>query len=52
MHGCNTLVGRGSSEHVFFVFIHILYTSVSVVALKSLRVILKNWDFNVYIINF
>ena len=34
-------MGRGSSEHVFFVFLHILYTSVSVVALKSLSVLLK-----------
>ena len=34
-------MGRGSSEYVFFVFIHILYSSVSVVALKSLSVLLK-----------
>ena len=34
-------MGRGSSEHILFVFIHLLYTSVSVVALKSLSVLLK-----------
>ena len=45
-------MGRGYSKHVVFVFIHILYTSVSLVALKSLSVIVKNWDFRVYIIVF